>query len=585
MGVYVTFSNSGTSPPPPPPVWQALPPLNFTQGTPGSYNLNTYCRDALGDPLTFTLAVGTLESGVTLSPGGILSYNGSGGAATATGLVFQASNSVASTQSAPASSQIVSSGGPGPPDFYISPNGDDNNAGTAVAPWSITALNTKQSVYAGKRVALLPGTYQYGTVAGVQTSLYSLYQALTSGSCVLQVNGGTAVSSTYIGSYDQLGNYSPRTAIIDASDPSTGNKPTVEGILLGQSHSGTHVPATYGYVQFDGLIVRYFTFSGIGFNTGSVINPVTIQNCEIFGGANVSSANNPGAIFFWTGSSNITVTNCKIHDCQTSSGGFHPWGHVGIMLNGSGAGPPYSSGSVKNCTIYNIAQSVATKIGHPAIQVSYCYLDSGSFGLGSNGYSGALYEWVTAAGQTVNVHHNIIVGYGIQGVSPDPDPNNEGTINYYNNTFYSANPNLDVLWNVSNGATGAVSFYNNIVWSDGSTPAYDAGARNPIGIWVNGPTGIASWDHNAYGANGNGVRFATANTFAAGTFNLPLSTWQGNGYDANSVAMASTPFTGAPAAATPSSFAISVSSPAYTAGVGGAICGALDGSGSVGCNF
>src|SRR5580700_10727712 len=44
-------------------------------------------------------------------------------------------------------------------DYYISPSGSDSNAGTQGSPWSITAINTKQATYAGKRVGLMDGTY------------------------------------------------------------------------------------------------------------------------------------------------------------------------------------------------------------------------------------------------------------------------------------------------------------------------------------------------------------------------------------------------------------------------------------------
>src|SRR5262249_29274500 len=44
-------------------------------------------------------------------------------------------------------------------DFYIDPSGSDLNDGSLAHPWAITALNTKQSTYAGLRVGLLNGTY------------------------------------------------------------------------------------------------------------------------------------------------------------------------------------------------------------------------------------------------------------------------------------------------------------------------------------------------------------------------------------------------------------------------------------------
>src|SRR6516162_10176536 len=43
-------------------------------------------------------------------------------------------------------------------DFYISPTGNNANAGTQASPWAITALSSKAAI-AGKRVGLLDGTY------------------------------------------------------------------------------------------------------------------------------------------------------------------------------------------------------------------------------------------------------------------------------------------------------------------------------------------------------------------------------------------------------------------------------------------
>src|SRR5580700_7034678 len=75
--------------------------------------------------------------------------------------------------------------------FYISPTGSDSNAGTQASPWSINAINTKQALYAGKSVGVLPGTY----------NIHGLIQSLPSGSqqtAALSINGGTSGSPTLI---------------------------------------------------------------------------------------------------------------------------------------------------------------------------------------------------------------------------------------------------------------------------------------------------------------------------------------------------------------------------------------------------
>jgi hypothetical protein len=72
-------------------------------------------------------------------------------------------------------------------DYYISPSGSDSNPGTSSQPWAITALNTKQSLYSGKRVGLLDGTY----------NVYSLFAAVSHDgySPVLRINRRTIRSS------------------------------------------------------------------------------------------------------------------------------------------------------------------------------------------------------------------------------------------------------------------------------------------------------------------------------------------------------------------------------------------------------
>src|SRR6266404_4313809 len=73
-------------------------------------------------------------------------------------------------------------------DFYISPTGSDSNPGTQASPWSITAINSKWTTYAGKSVGILPGTY----------NVYSLCQAGSYNQPALSVNGGTSGSPTLI---------------------------------------------------------------------------------------------------------------------------------------------------------------------------------------------------------------------------------------------------------------------------------------------------------------------------------------------------------------------------------------------------
>lgn len=485
-------------------------------------------------------------------------------------------------------------------DYYISASGDDNNPGTLASPWSITALNSKQSTYAGKNIGIIgdQGIIHYGTAGGVQTTLYSLFQGASgTGNPILALNGGTSAGSpTYIASCTSEGVYSARKAILDASNPSNGALPTVAASIMGQtSYNGSNV-TNYGNVTVDGLVLRNFTFAALNFyaNTGnsSAASGLVIKNCELYNGQNVVSNNNPGAI--WIDYFNGTaVNNCLIHDLQTNAPG------TSSMMQSCGYIQFNSQNTrITNCTFYNCC-AISNKDGWQSMDVSYCYCGWGPFGQpysGGSQYSGmggTIQNYLCGAGATVVFHHNILIGpllaYG------ESSQANEGTVLIYNNTFYKpggiggSNHGLDVFTDnrPSNtaGGGGQFQFYNNLVYAADAN--YD-GFRNSewpgAFVKMNGDTGGGLWslltntDHNAYGS---GMSFATG--WAAGQSTLPLSTWQSYGYDAHSIVLSSSPFTGTPVEAVSASFAIA--GPATTAGVGGVVCGACDGSGLIGCDF
>lgn len=469
-------------------------------------------------------------------------------------------------------------------DYYISPSGDDNNSGTLTSPWSITALNSKQSTYAGKHIGIIGdvgGTqtpYQYGTVGGARTLLYTLYQAGSStGNPVLAINGGpSAANPTYLASCNSSGVYTPRWAIIDASNGA--NLPTSGASMMGQSAYGSSDVSQFGNVTVDALTIRNFTFSALIFDNSAGIGNLIIKNCEIYNGQNIPSNNNPGAIWL-DGASNAIITNNKIHDLQTdSSGSSHPWALLGfIQFNSFGT-------QVTNCTFYNCV-AISNKDDWQQLEVSYCYLGFGTFG---SGYNGALLgatvnNYLTGTGLTNNFHHNICIGpLDLDGESSGQQ--NKGQVNIYNNTFYGAYNSakkMDAIFCNLGNSGGHWAFYNNLVYSP---YGYDgiANSNMPGTMYITTINSNPSWftqcDYNAYGA---GMTFGYG--WNSGQYALPMSTWKGYGLDAHSILLSSNPFTGAPSEANSSSFAIT--GPATTAGVGGAVCGALDGTGPIGCNF
>jgi Right handed beta helix region len=462
-------------------------------------------------------------------------------------------------------------------DYYISPTGDDNNPGTLASPWSITALNSKMATYSGKRVGIIGdvgGTQtpiHYGTVGGIQTKLYSMMNGMGAQNAVLKVNGGNSGASTYLGSCTSAGVYKGGWAIIDAADPSSGNAPvSAQAITIGQPFYDVNPVPNPGYATIDGLVVRNFNYAGIIFGDiqSTTLYGVVIRNCQIYNGICSTSAENPGGIFL--GNTNgAQVLNCLIYNCTTSGGSFHPWGMGGITT--------YKAAGlvVTNCTIYGCGYAIQNKDANQYGTYSYNYLDNGSFGSAANlEQAWALKGPIPGIGQTLTVHHNIILGGGYDGYGED-GLLVSGAATFYNNTFYTP-PAVTTpaycAWFDNVAVAGPFNWYNNLVY-------YTAYGKNNGGqtgcLSFTPPIGIlgSSVNYNYYGT---GMQFGTL------IGNLSLSAWQVLGFDVNSVSGGS-PFSSTPSALNINSFQIT--GPATTAGRNGKACGALDGSGTVGCNF
>ena len=481
---------------------------------------------------------------------------------------------------------------PGQPfDFYIGPNGDDNNPGTLSQPWSITALgttfvnvhgnptlnpNNKWAQYTGKRVGLLPGIHTKGSVGGVVTTLYSIAQA-PSGTQVLYLQGSSnAASPTYIGSSDANGNYSPRTATIDVSSNGNiqqgGTYPTAEVYVMGQSLQGDLTSMIGGNIVIDGLILQGFMQGGIKLDyvSGGAKSGAVVKNCEIRF-AEGDNNNNPAGIWF-NACTNPIATNNKIHDLYTNLGTAQPYGYYYIIsFNSSGV-------VVTNNTCYNGGDiSNKTQLQQWA-NFSYNYIEQGTFGNTSAGTGAAGLLLSCPAGFVSNAHHNIFIGS--HRLTGDIAPNNEGTINFYNNTFYdpsSASQGSPLFLRAGSSAGGVINHYNNLYHSD-----LAAGYPGSLGggCFLSAPTGFGTFDFNCYDST---FTFSTALS-GAGSGGESFSAWHGaTGFDTNSTQLATTPFAVTPAQLNMGSFAIA--GPATTAGNTGGPCGAVDGTGSIGCGF
>jgi hypothetical protein len=433
----------------------------------------------------------------------------------------------------------------------------------------------------------------YGTNNGTKSTLISLMNA-SGGNVTINIQGGTSASNlTYLASCNSSGVYTPRWAVIDATD-GNGNFSTnnvTGGLLLGQSSQSSSIPSQPGYITYDGLGVRGFTFSAITANydaQGAQVNNVIIENCEIYNGLCGSSSNNPGAIRY-RNCNGIVISNNKIYDLRMTSGagGSSPvWGLSAIMAYGQSS-TTIDRTVITNNTTYNCPSILQKDQCADFANCSYNYLDHGQFGSAANSDSdlgvGSIVAQQPASGATSNIHHNIMLGCCF--FYPQSGTNYAlGTYNLYNNTFYGTqNYSGFVVLEVSTGNGGspptppggacAVQFQNNISWAAVSYGDLGNGS---------GPFFIISPQFNIAGSTFNANVYSSAQNFSR-TYgsNETLASWQAaTGCDSTSVSISSTPFVSTPQALVPSSFATNSS-----AIIGGVVCGALDGSGPIGCNF
>ena len=342
----------------------------------------------------------------------------------------------------PALSQVVGSF-----DYYISPNGNDSNPGTVSQPWAITAINTKQAIYAGKKVGLLDGTYNvYSMYAGGANDGYTP---------LLQIKGGTAGSPTVIQSVNA------RQAIIQANNGAAyGNNTPVMGCL----------DSSNGYITVDGIKLtghstKGFYFGSYGLASTGVTYPgLTVQNCEFTNqsaigqtyGNNLSSLEMAGAV------GNL-VNNNYFHNntgySANSSDHFSAW----IVWFNVGGTFQYntliSSGNMYGKEIGNYGNTIQYNYVDSSNQILDGYIDAGITDYGDNRdvNHGVSQSW----------HHNVIKASKGIDFRQDASGPTSNTINVYNNTLI-INASAQ-----SGGIIGAIapslySCYNNIIYSAAS---------------------------------------------------------------------------------------------------------------------
>jgi|SRR6185312_15322701 len=470
---------------------------------------------------------------------------------------------------------LYGSGGSQSFDFYISPTGNDANAGTLGSPWTIASLSpystgsaaTNYATLSGKKIGLLPGTYDVSALCTTASSSGDGTNAHA-----LDIPGGTAVASTYIGSSNSSGFYQARTATIEGNGNGFyGGGNANACTMIG--HSGnTAKYANVGYVTFDGLILSgasiwCMTIGQIA-GTNSAPAGIVVQNCKFTGNSaqnsTVASGKNVGCISVMSGNG-IVITNNVFNNNQGWTDGQHfsaiyHWGlgqgtqGTQITFNtftNSGGLQGKEQSQINTTIAYNYIDMTTVT---PGGQLTLLAPIWGFCGAGSNGT-------VNLSGTLSTIHHNILISYtGSSAISPAElggtwldlwYSNGQQYWSYpvqvYNNTCVATSDLNGCGVNIARGTTASppVTFYNNGFYEG------TFNAVNQYGWFFTQENSFALCDYNIYGTNqgaSNWANFSANGSTSLGTISATAATfaaWKTDigSLDANSSTSSTNPFT------------------------------------------
>jgi hypothetical protein len=362
-------------------------------------------------------------------------------------------------------------------DYYISPsatpsNDGGTNTGALSHPWSLNALNTQGSTYAGKSVGIIGDQGSYDCL--------SIYIAYNGGSTLgnpnqnaqhppaFNIAAGTSGSPTYVGSCNSSGTYVPRLAVLDGGSTSLSQSATVNpgaNGLIGALGSAA------AYITIDGLVFQNNYYSYVYFGYETDVTPsgrspgITVQNCH-FGGSgtlyNSIAEENPTFLTLYACEGALIQNNLMDGATDDSTDrfcAFETWATTGTVFQYNTVQLTQSSATC--WFIKNINNTTAT------IRYNYFYavMPGGADGWDLSGDSS----------DTSYFYNNVVV-VGDQALNTPGEAMTDADsteIKYiYNNTFVA----LGGAW--ANGgiyqqsAAGTVTFYNNIVNRTG-TPAWE----------------------------------------------------------------------------------------------------------------
>jgi hypothetical protein len=449
-------------------------------------------------------------------------------------------------------------------DFYISPTGSDSNPGTQSAPWAITALNTKRSLYAGRTVGLLDGTY----------NVYSLLSGYTDvDQFALDVEGGTSAAPTVIAAVN------PQKAVITAMNGSAYHNKGGTPIL---GHSGRYTRR--GYVQFDGLKISGAARLGIRigiYGQGPQIPGIVVRNCEFtnFNGTSLSTGLNLEQVEF-NQCTGYLLQNNYFHDNVGYSAGSAD--HFSAVLTWY-----CDRGVIEYNSAVNSGGFYGKEVGNFGTTIRYNYVDTSAMSIATciQDFAGTMQD----KGADSKIHNNVLIGaQAIVMIETLSDAGYIPTnVSIFNNTCVILNSAASRGIQIKTD-TSMLSVYNNIV-QDAAT-----GDHTFIAFNVEGPVVV---DYNYYHSTTSDPRWSSyssktstsRNTVSALSLLRAVATLVG--IESHSVASSSPMFVGSGVNA--DRYKLQSGSPCLNAGrVGGTSSGAAtdlgawgNGATAIGCNF
>lgn len=395
-------------------------------------------------------------------------------------------------------------------DYYISTTGSDSNDGTEGSPWAITALNTKQTTYAGKRVGLLDGTY---TVEASDTDNWG-GNTRQLGIVFTSDAAGTSEAPTIIESVN------PRSAIIEDD--------SIDVLFL--------IERGADYIQLKNLRISPNTGLGIPIQPWG-------GNCRIEGikfdpwHNGDTGGDNAAAIYCDAKDATPRIAGLVISNCWF--GGVYNVSATEYSANSAAIIPMSTTGAIiEYCTAENTFQLFMAKYDCAGLTVRYNHL------VNVDQLTKAFQKPVDDS-ERVQVYNNLQIGGGITGAYTYQDGADEvfPDIDYYNNTHVVAGGSEGILarWRRNSedaDTTQTGKFFNNIIALT-SDPSSTYVFHNFGGSTGTGPYSemFSLMDRNCYPSrNSNFFKASDGDYYTPDTSWTSLAAYQSaTGFEANSI--------------------------------------------------